>query len=783
MYELDKKRYTNENQVVMVYRGQLMSRHEIPILRINTDHIGNNAFFSTTMNRSLALFYTGPAELTDELQSVLFEIELNVHDESYLPFADISHLSSFPNESEILFMIGTQFMLSTVNDQLDYDNTERIWKIKLKVRPNDRIQDFKNLESSTQRKTLKNCVNIILIQTEECDTPYCIKAANYLLESIDKTADPCDNFFQFACGTWLKKNRIPDDDMLTSPIPADLNNLQSVINARRFYETCINETVIESESINVILSIVNDLGGWPILQGSSWNETSFNLTNLLIRLREYGYNMIYGFGTSNDDKNSSTNFIRVYQSDIALAQRSNYLNETKVTRSYRQFIQDVASALAVGRIVNSSEVDDIYNFEKLISTFHWTPAEQRARQNETIRTTVGNLSQTFNTSFGFTNYIQHIYSLSNIPLYDNDIVSVSELEFLRNASSIIDSSSRRVLQNYIIWRFIMSRISDMPKRYRALKDPFDEAYRGTFAQRPRSITCGSYINSNMGFALSKIYIKQYFDESAKQQYIFNESYISNVLKLLKIKANENLRMLRELVDRKAWGASPPTIVNAFYSPPRNQIIFPAGILQMPFFNKDAPKYLNYGAIGVVIGHEITHGFDDIGRQYDKDGNRISWWTDDTIKKFNERKQCIIDQYSNYVVTQINRTLNGFQTQGENIADNGGIKESFYLLCAYTYMYIYLQAYQNWIRTHPNEDKKLSGLSEYSAEQMFFINYGQIWCSKMTDANALNRILTGVHSPGEFRARGPTSNFDEFDRAFKCSPGLNNNSQNPKCAVW
>ncbi|CAF3828411.1 unnamed protein product [Rotaria sp. Silwood1] len=211
MYELDKKRYTNENQVVMVYRGQLMSRHEIPILRINTDHIGNNAFFSTTMNRSLALFYTGPAELTDELQSVLFEIELNVHDESYLPFADISHLSSFPNESEILFMIGTQFMLSTVNDQLDYDNTERIWKIKLKVRPNDRIQDFKNLESSTQRKTLKNCVNIILIQTEECDTPYCIKAANYLLESIDKSADPCDNFFQFACGTWLKKNRIPDD--------------------------------------------------------------------------------------------------------------------------------------------------------------------------------------------------------------------------------------------------------------------------------------------------------------------------------------------------------------------------------------------------------------------------------------------------------------------------------------------------------------------------------------------------------------------------------------------
>ncbi|CAF3992621.1 unnamed protein product [Rotaria sp. Silwood1] len=133
-------------------------------------------------------------------------------------------------------------------------------------------------------------------------------------------------------------------------------------------------------------------------------------------------------------------------------------------------------------------------------------------------------------------------------------------------------------------------------------------------------------------------------------------------------------MFREPVDRRAWGSSPPTVVNTFYSPPRNQISFPADILEMPFFNKDAPKYLNYGA---VIGHEITHGFDDSGCQYDKDENHISWWTPETIEKFNARKQCIIDQYNIYVVTQINMTLNEFQKQGKNIADNGGIKESFY----------------------------------------------------------------------------------------------------------
>ncbi|CAF4977292.1 unnamed protein product, partial [Rotaria sp. Silwood1] len=246
---------------------------------------------------------------------------------------------------------------------------------------------------------------LLLAQTDTCATSYCIKAANYLLESIDKTVDPCNNFFEFACGTWLKKNRIPDDaesqdtinslrnqldndivDMLTSPIPDDLKNLQSIINARRFYDTCINETAIELESVNVTLSFVNnELGGWPILQGLSWNEASYNLSRLLIKLREYSHNMIFGFSTLADDKNSSVNFIRVYQSDIALAQRSNYLNETKVTKAYRQFIHDVAVALRNNIGINSTE-------------FHWTLAEQRARENETVRTTIGNLSQIFNTS-------------------------------------------------------------------------------------------------------------------------------------------------------------------------------------------------------------------------------------------------------------------------------------------------------------------------------------------------------------------------------------------------
>ncbi|CAF1088486.1 unnamed protein product [Rotaria sordida] len=696
----------------------------------------------------------------------------------------------------------------------------------------------------------KNKTIAIKTENDLCVTSPCIKAANYLLESIDESVEPCENFFQFACGTWLKNNRIPDDtgaqdtfnvlrtqldnhvvDILTSPLTNDTIQIKSIANARQLYDSCIDELAIESAGVDTVLSVIDgELGGWPILNGLSWSETQFNLSRLIFKLREYNNNIIYNCGTATDDKNSSAYYIRIAQSDLGLEQRQYYLNETKLTLAYKQFMYDLAMSLTNDTTMVDKDARDIYEFEKKIAFFHWTTAEQRARQNDIIRTTIGNLSRIFNTSFDFTNYLRQIYSLANVTLFDNDNVSVSELEFLRNASLIIDQHSPRVLQNYFIWRFMMNRAANMPKRYRVIREQFDRVYRGTNAERPRSISCGAYVNNNMGFAVSKLYIKKYFDENAKNQslemihnirsafiemleestwmddvskskakekalaidekigypeylssdniteleqdyaeYNFNESYIHNIFKMLKIKSKENFKILRETVDRKAWGASPPTVVNAFYTPSKNQIAFPAGIFQMPFFNKDTPKYLNYGGIGAVIGHEITHGFDDNGRQYDKDGNRILWWTSETIDRFNKRKTCIVDQYSQYILEQINISINGNQTQGENIADNGGIKEAFY-------------AYRKWVQKNGNFDKKLPGLIKYSSEQMFFINYAQVWCSKMTDSYAMNRVLTGVHSPGQFRVLGPTSNFDEFDRVFSCKPGQGNSRVN-KCIVW
>ncbi|CAF1200289.1 unnamed protein product [Rotaria sordida] len=634
-------------------------------------------------------------------------------------------------------------------------------------------------------------IGILLGNNDLCWSPYCIKAANHLINSIDQSADPCDNFYQFACGTWLKNNEtseneykwkfpniILDENIVDLLSTNETVKLQSVMNARILYSSCINQTNIEIEGIDPVLSLINtQFGGWPMLQGLSRNSSTFNLTNLLFKLHQYNYDFIFSISSEIDEKNSSATTILIRQGTLGLLQRQYYVNETNITIAYRQFMYSIAKTLTNDTSMIDQDIKEIFDFEKNISKYHWTNNEQRVRYNKTIRTTISNLSHTLKTS-----------------------------------------------------RFIMSQSEYMPKSIRNIKEQFDLIFQDTSTEELRTIKCAVYVNKNMGFVVSKLYIKNYFDENAHNQslkileniqntfmdlinqsywmddkskmkaiekaktidkkiaypdylvsdnntklendysaYVFNSSYIHNSFKIHQIKAIENFQFLRKPVLRKLWPSISPTTINAYYDPSQNQIIFPAGILQMPFFHKDAPKYLNYGGIGTIIGHEITHGFDDTGRQFDKDGNRISWWTNETIEKFNNRKQCFIEQYSNFSVPEINMNSNGNQTQDEDIADNGGLKAAFY-------------AYQKWAKNNVNVDKKLPGLTQYSTEQMFFIHFAHIWCTRISISRAFNRILTDVHSLEHFRIIGSTSNFDEFDRVFGCKLGQRN-SRMKKCVVW
>jgi len=229
---------------------------------------------------------------------------------------------------------------------------------------------------------------------------------------------------------------------------------------------------------------------------------------------------------------------------------------------------------------------------------------------------------------------------------------------------------------------------------------------------------------------------------------------------------EEFKTLRNKTDRTKWLIH-PSIVDAFYQTEYNSITFPAGILQRPYFAKGRIEATNYGGIGGVIGHEITHGFDDQGRQSDKDGNTVQWWTEETLQNYLTRAQCFIDEYSNRTIAS-GTHLNGVNAQGENIADNGGIREAF---LAYGY-YVAVNG----------EEARLPGLEQYTAEQIFFISYANVWCGSDTKEGLENQIVTDPHSPSYFRANIPISNSEDFHRHFNCPVG---SAMNPaeRCVLW
>ncbi|CAF1090903.1 unnamed protein product [Adineta steineri] len=642
---------------------------------------------------------------------------------------------------------------------------------------------------------------------------YLIILANYLLESIDETINPCEDFYQFACGTWLKNTRIPPENgkhrslsrltirlenaladfFSTSPSQNDTVEPRAIINARRLYDSCIDENAIEIEDIDVILSLVKtEFGGWPVLEGLTWNESTFDLSRLTLKLNQYNNFILYTIKSVADDKNSSVRSIRIDFSDL----RENLIHlvkGTEVYKAYYEFFNNLTRALTNDTSTIDDDVLALKNFE--LEIIKKLMKHDKLSFQDIVRTTVGNLSRIVNSNF--TNYLRRLYLFGNVSLVDTDIVTVYAPKVLLDIVSIIGQQSPRTIQNYMIWRFMMNRALNMPKRFRNIVQQYNYVFYDTTGSQRRPTICANYVNAMMGLTVSKIYINKYFDKDIRKEvrvmkekigypdylenddvmklekdyadYNFNTSFMSNVLSLLQLHSKHGLRILRDPVDSNDWTGILPTDINAAYRSSLNEIVFPAAFLHTPIFDKDAPRYLNYGGIGSVIGHEITHGFDSEGMKYNMNGNKIPWWTNETIEAFDERKKCIIEQYNNYTLSQINRQLNGERTQNENIADNAGLKQAFF-------------AYQQWTKTHKKLEKKLPGLTKYSKEQMFFLNFGHMWCEKMTKQSAHSYIMANVHSPSQFRVFGPTSNFVEFDRVFGCKPGQGN-SRVDKCSVW
>ncbi|XP_008202483.2 neprilysin-2 [Nasonia vitripennis] len=679
-----------------------------------------------------------------------------------------------------------------------------------------------------------------------CETPTCISAATSILENMDTSVNPCDDFYRFACGSFIKNSYIPDDksqvDMFKNLDQKLQNQLRSSIEdgikdtdprsfklLQSYFKTCMNKDEINKNGNEEYIRYIKSFGNWPVLAGNSWQEKDFDWLQSIYQFRRNGYstNYLISLSIEVDMKNNTKRVITLDQTSLGLSQE--FLRkglEDKNVRAYYEYMVEFATLFGADIERAEKELKESLEFETQLAKIS-LPLEKR-RDAEVLYNPMSiQQVQSKYASIPWAKYLNEILK-PHTSVAADEVVIVAVPSFLADFEKLIQTTPKRVLANYLLWRVSMDSASFLGDKVQAIQTKYEAVLTGKKEKGERWKTCLSDITSNLYVSASALYVRKYFDNEAKhnaEEMIQNiQQSFKNILReldwmdektkkaalekvdwiapyiaypdeffddqklddfykdfevmdlsYLKTKLNFNLfqkeyslGQLRKPVDKTDWiSHARSAIVNAFYEPNENSIQFPAGILQGVFFDKNKPKYLNYGAIGSVMGHEITHGFDDQGSQFSKDGNLVDWWEKETKEKYLEKAKCIIDQYSNYTAEEVGLNLNGVNTQGENIADNGGMKESYF-------------AYREWEKKNGVEPR-LPGL-HYTSQQMFWINAANVYCSKFRPEALKSRIITGVHSPGEFRVKGPMSNNPEFAKDFDCPLGSNMNPVK-KCTVW
>ncbi|XP_050420480.1 neprilysin-1-like isoform X2 [Adelges cooleyi] len=667
------------------------------------------------------------------------------------------------------------------------------------------------------------------------------KAAS-LLSAMDQSADPCEDFYQYACGTWDKRHLIPEDKSSINTFEVLADRLQIIlkglleesvnrfdssatIKAKLFYKSCMDITQIRRVGDRPIRELLKSLGGWPVVE-KNWQPPDYGIEVLLGRLKkDFNEGIMIEQWVGPDDKNSSINILQLDQMQLGLPSKDYFLKDSsaEALQAYHKYMTEVAVLLGANKSTAPLELLKIIEFE--IELANVTSAET---DQPTPGTTYWKLSlNELQNQVPDINWLLYFRNVLNFNIEGDELVVSYAMTYFTQLGLLMKKTDRRIIHNYVIWRLVQSTVlPHMIDEYQYKRLDFKKILLGILSERSRWRDCVDWTNKQLGMAVGALFIRDNFSLESKvtamdmiqsireafnellnenewmddetrvvarekaeamkerigypdlltdpheldNQYIMlnvtEDQFIVNVFNVLQFDALQNLEKLRLPVDKDKWSTE-PAIVNAFYNPNKNHIVIPAGILQPLFYSQHFPKSLNYGGIGVVIGHEITHGFDDKGRQFDKNGNLLEWWDSDTIETFREKAQCMVDQYSKYKMQEVNIHVNGRMTQGENIADNGGLKQSF-------------RAYKKWVAKH-GEEPLLPGIA-MTHDQLFFLNYAQIWCGSMRPEDALTKVRSSVHSPGPTRVWGPLSNSVDFAEAFGCPLGSRMNPVD-KCVVW
>ncbi|XP_023951976.2 neprilysin-4 [Bicyclus anynana] len=598
----------------------------------------------------------------------------------------------------------------------------------------------------------------------------------------------------------------------------------AALKARFLFKSCMNHDILKRRGHQPLLDLLDSLGGWPILK-RDWNGKDFDWLELMAKLRLYNNDILISEWVGPDIKNSDEFVIQFDQTSLGLPTRDYFLQKSNkmYLEAYKEYLTKITLLLGGEPRHVKTSADNLIQFEIELAKITSAPEDRRNVSELYRRMTLAKMERLVPE----IHWRRYLCIVMNRTVHAQETVVLFALNYVRHLVQLIKKTDQSTLSNYLLWRFVRHRVNNLDDRFQSAKQQFYYILFGREQAPPRWKNCISQVNSNMGMALGSMFVQKYFDEMSKNDtltmtreiqqafrellhttdwidsetkklaghkvdsmmlrigypdFILNkkelderykevrihpDKYFENILNILQHLTKMEQSRIGQPVNKTLWNTA-PAVVNAYYSRNKNQIMFPAGILQPPFYHRHFPRSLNFGGIGVVIGHEITHGFDDKGRLFDCEGNLHRWWSDRAIEVFHQRAQCLIDQYGRYVVPEVNMKLDGVNTQGENIADNGGVKQAF-------------RAYQDWLLHHDAADETLPGLN-HTHKQLFFLNFAQVWCGAMRPEAMRNKLKTAVHSPGRFRVIGTLSNSVDFAREFQCPPG---SPMNPvqKCSVW